>query len=582
MLNGLALELLNPGILVLLPLALIPLIIHILNKPKPRKILFPSLMFLQKISKKQNKISKLKNLLLMAVRILLISLVVMAAAKPIMNQPGPSENSVIIIVDDSFKMGVIDGGISRFDRAKNSAKQVIDTIPSGQKAALLFTSGNSTELVTNTDYLKMVLERENLTYHFATVTTAIKEASVFAKETRPTFYVISDMAATSWKNLEIPKNGKIIAIDIAKEPVENIYFKEVILEQNKITAVLNKDLNDIPCTLAANGIKSSTQNTKNGRILFLVPNEIEWGEISFDKNDALSIDNRFYFSGSHTEKPRVHIDDLNSPILHALITNTFPGMSDPSIKFIAKGLTGDLGTRFEEDVSTVSFIQPAGGKEKKIKWFDINSPLLRPFSEGRNGDIQAVAFLSEALGAPVKGQVIAEFEDKTPAIIEYTDGKKPHIVCNFSAYYPQTVRKEFFPVLIQCAVDHLSPRESITTIFNVGNARVKLDETIKGEIKIKNLQNNTTTSVTADSNQINLKAGAPGNFEAKYNGKSLFFSVNVDGEGSDLNRVAELDGVEIHKQFAYTSGTTSGDLPIFKIILITAVILIFMELLLAR
>jgi hypothetical protein len=76
------LSFLNATLLFFAAATILPLLIWLLAKKKPQKIVFPSLRFI-KLSKEQEKSrSKLKNILLLIIRMLFILLVVLAVARP--------------------------------------------------------------------------------------------------------------------------------------------------------------------------------------------------------------------------------------------------------------------------------------------------------------------------------------------------------------------------------------------------------------------------------------------------------------------------------------------------------------------
>jgi hypothetical protein len=78
------LSFLNSGLLILATATVLPLLIWLLAKKKPRRIMFSSLRFIR-LSKEQKKNrTKLKDILLLIIRMLIILLVVLAAARPLL------------------------------------------------------------------------------------------------------------------------------------------------------------------------------------------------------------------------------------------------------------------------------------------------------------------------------------------------------------------------------------------------------------------------------------------------------------------------------------------------------------------
>src|SRR6266536_1333653 len=88
----------------------IPVLIHLVRREKSEIVPFSSLMFLLKVPKRAIRQQKIKNLLLMALRLLILALLVGAFARPYFTQPAnPSANAtanrgVVMMLDNSYSM----------------------------------------------------------------------------------------------------------------------------------------------------------------------------------------------------------------------------------------------------------------------------------------------------------------------------------------------------------------------------------------------------------------------------------------------------------------------------------------------
>ena len=117
---------LNPSILFALFLVAVPVIIHLLNLRKLRKIEFSSLMLLKEIKKSKIKRIRIKEWLLMVLRMLLIIFLVMSFSNPVVKDinvdSGKSiSKTCIIIIDDSYSMERIKDSLTLFEKAKKDA-----------------------------------------------------------------------------------------------------------------------------------------------------------------------------------------------------------------------------------------------------------------------------------------------------------------------------------------------------------------------------------------------------------------------------------------------------------------------------
>src|SRR6476660_517485 len=99
----------NIGLLAGLAALAIPVVIHLLLKRKKQRLRFSTIQCFQKQDQQSTKNRKLRNLLLLAVRLLLLALLVLAFARPYLpqNQIGPGaqkRRQVIFVVDRSASM----------------------------------------------------------------------------------------------------------------------------------------------------------------------------------------------------------------------------------------------------------------------------------------------------------------------------------------------------------------------------------------------------------------------------------------------------------------------------------------------
>lgn len=122
----------NPLLLGWLAAASAPVIIHLLNKRSHREMTWAAMQFLLAAIEKQSRRMRLEQLLLLALRTLLIVLVVLAAAgfgyrnSGIMVSVGERVHRVIVI-DGSFSMNYKPTGEkSYFEQAKQLAERIVD------------------------------------------------------------------------------------------------------------------------------------------------------------------------------------------------------------------------------------------------------------------------------------------------------------------------------------------------------------------------------------------------------------------------------------------------------------------------
>lgn len=122
----------------------IPVIIHLFNFRRFKKVYFTNVAFIRELKQETQKQSRLKHLLVLIMRMLAIAALVLAFARPyipaehaIINPD--SQNLVSIYVDNSFSMQAESDQGTLLDAAKNKAEEI----------ALVYSSSDRFQLMTN-------------------------------------------------------------------------------------------------------------------------------------------------------------------------------------------------------------------------------------------------------------------------------------------------------------------------------------------------------------------------------------------------------------------------------------------------
>lgn len=130
-----------PGFLFALAAISIPIIIHLFNFRRFRKVYFSDIRFLRNVEMQTRSRNQLRHLLVLLARILAVTCLVLAFAQPFIPAPG-SEGSAqftqaTIYVDNSFSMNAEGTNGSLLDEAKAKALEVAEGYASGSNLRLL-------------------------------------------------------------------------------------------------------------------------------------------------------------------------------------------------------------------------------------------------------------------------------------------------------------------------------------------------------------------------------------------------------------------------------------------------------------
>ncbi|MDQ7797324.1 MAG: BatA domain-containing protein [Candidatus Edwardsbacteria bacterium] len=138
----------NPAALFFLPLAAMPLVIHLLWHNKAKVIPFPSIILLRSTHTKTWKRSRLQEWLLLLVRTIILLLLVLLMAGPSVKADLPSwmaprETFLAMVIDNSASMSTIEGDSSLLSRVRSSALKTVSTLsPDSRVAVICGSQGN--------------------------------------------------------------------------------------------------------------------------------------------------------------------------------------------------------------------------------------------------------------------------------------------------------------------------------------------------------------------------------------------------------------------------------------------------------
>lgn len=231
---------LSPGLLFGLLAASIPILIHLLNLRKLKKIDFSTLHFLKLIEKQKVRRVKLIQWLLMALRVLIIAMLVLGFSRPVIQDvriPGftsASKTSAVIIIDDSFSMEVVDGRGSYFNQVKNGVNLILSGLKEGDDVSILFTSESYPELATPSgDFLnlKKIISQVEPGFKTGMLNSAIiKAASIIgeSENLNKELYIFSDFQKSTLGNEKEFTDVSALLDSRVKTRLFNFNSKEVV------------------------------------------------------------------------------------------------------------------------------------------------------------------------------------------------------------------------------------------------------------------------------------------------------------------------------------------------------------------
>lgn len=142
----------------------IPILIHLFNFRRFKKVFFSDIRFLKEVKQETQSRNKLKHLLILIARILAVSFLVFAFAQPFIparnNKTTAGTQAISIWIDNSFSMENVTSSGNLLDEAKKYAREVAMAHSSTDLFQLLTNDfeGRHQHLVSREDFLKMLDE----------------------------------------------------------------------------------------------------------------------------------------------------------------------------------------------------------------------------------------------------------------------------------------------------------------------------------------------------------------------------------------------------------------------------------------
>ena len=270
-----------PGFLFALFAISIPIIIHLFNFRRYKKIVFSDIRYLKQVIEKNQKQQNIKNWLVLLCRILAISFLVIAFAQPYLpyqqNKSVQKDKTVSIFVDNSFSMSAMGKDGELLETAKNKARQIVDVYKNDCQFQLLSNDfeGKHQRLVNKQDFLNMLDEiklspsSKNLSQIFSRQSQALSQ-----NNNERIFYIISDFQEKQLNasNYELDSNLLAKFIPIEAEKQQNIFIDSawlltpLVKPNSPVTIKVrlrnesNEKSENLPLVLTINKVQKALQN----------------------------------------------------------------------------------------------------------------------------------------------------------------------------------------------------------------------------------------------------------------------------------------------------------------------------------
>lgn len=338
-----------PGFLFGLLAIGIPILIHLFNFRRFKKILFTNVKFLKEVKQQSQKQRNLKHLLVLAARILAISALVFAFAQPYIpmgNQKAQKgQKAISIYIDNSFSMNAVSEKGPLLEVAKSKAREIASAYAESDKFQILSNdfSGANDRFYSREEFLQKLDEIE-IDPTSKSLEDIIQKQSHFLANSEYKFkkaYVISDFQKSFAGDKSIkPQDGvEVNLIPLKSITSQNLYidsawFATPVFQPNQPLNLMvrvcnsgNESLEGGTVSLKLNGVQKSISGfdiasgeTKDLNLGFSV-NTTGWQNAELSLTDhPIVFDDVWHFTFEinqqlnilvlHSGKPNIYLQKL--------------------------------------------------------------------------------------------------------------------------------------------------------------------------------------------------------------------------------------------------------------------------------
>ena len=341
----------NPLFLVALSALVIPVIIHLFNFRKFKKIYFTNVRFIAEIKQETKKRSQLKHLLILLMRLLAITCLVIAFAKPFIPSPLQHKKlsgrqAISVYIDNSFSMEALSSGGRLLDMAKTKAREIANAFnPSDLYQLLTNDFEGRHQRFVNRDEFRTLIDEVQISPSIRSIPEVVKKQNALLQElnaTNRSAYIISDFQKSTSQILRIKPDTSVayFFIPVKAEKVNNLYIDSVwfdspVQQANqavklkvRIKNCSDEPLEKLPVKLTVNNIQKGVASfsvSPEGETTVVLPytnNEqgVQSGTLEIS-DYPVTWDDKFYFS--YTIAPAIPVLCINGDKVSSYLNTLF-------------------------------------------------------------------------------------------------------------------------------------------------------------------------------------------------------------------------------------------------------------------
>ncbi|TYP91670.1 N-terminal double-transmembrane domain-containing protein [Fodinibius salinus] len=386
---------LNPFFFIGLLAVAIPVIIHLVNLRRPQKVAFSTLSFIKELRKSTIRRIRIKQYLLMALRMIALLFLALALARPFLpptltgSTSSGTPKAVAIMIDNSASMQRVGNRGPLIDQAKGIAERIIQNANSDDKFIIVTTNKSTvgqTGSLDRQDALDAVSEvTANNTGHYTKEQFAKAYRNVQnAPQSQGVAYIISDGQKSQLSDLEeieqfskTEKQVSVQLITVAAGKQQNLAISSVEINNQMIShgtpVSISATVENVGSTAAANQfISLSVEGERSGQYEFsLEEGQTKTFEFSITPETAGDLSGQLILEGDQVEYDNRQNFVVRIPSKHSVLlvsgknsNSSFPSYLSPALEAA------------RETNAQVSFKEESSSEVNPSQWSNYDAIIL--------------------------------------------------------------------------------------------------------------------------------------------------------------------------------------------------------------
>ncbi len=372
---------LQPFLLIGLPLAMLPVIIHLINRHRHQTVNWAAMMFLFDARKMNRGMARLRQVLILAMRVIAVAMLIFAASRPLsggwLALSGGNADTIILLLDrsSSMELQILETGESKRSAALTKLTDLISKTGNGSEIVLIDSATLTPTIIPDTSVLAD-LPQTAPTDTAADIPGLLQVAVDYLttnESGRTDIWLASDQRQSDWK----PSSGqwqslrtdlvagdavRLFLLNFPETESSNLSIStsnvqrqngpegmQLMLDLSIQRTISNDDIEalTIPVEFTINGTRTVQEMTITGselvRLGHIIPlgngAENGWGRVDLPADDNL-LDNTGFFVFDEPAARKTVIISEDTATIEA-ITAAAASPVDPAASYDAVGITPD-------------------------------------------------------------------------------------------------------------------------------------------------------------------------------------------------------------------------------------------------